>query len=56
MIKEKNSLQRKYPITYKEQYKFIRNKVTKEINKSKNDYFKGKLEESKSDSKKHGVL
>ena len=55
LIKEKNSLQRKYakyPITYKEQYKFIRNKVTKEINKSKNNYSKGKLEESKGDSKK----
>ena len=46
MIKEKNRLQRlaaKWPLTYRNQYKYLRNQVTKQISIAKFEYYKDKL-------------
>ena len=55
LIKEKDKLQKKYskfPITYGEQYKKLRNQVTNKIRKAKHTYFRNKLNLSSGDSKK----
>ena len=55
MIKEKNKLHKKYvkhPITYNNDFKQIRNRLTDTIRKSKADYYNNKLNETNGDSRK----
>ena len=55
LIKQKNKLQRKYvkrPLTYANEYKHLRNRVTSLIRNAKSKYFKDKLNSSSGDSKK----
>ena len=58
LIKQKNKLQKKYakhPITYANEYKQLRNKVTGLTRKAKARYFKDKLNSSSGNSKKLGM-
>ena len=55
LIKQKNKLQRKfykYPLTYALEYKTLRNHVSNEIKKAKNNYYQGKFIQCSGDSKK----
>lgn len=55
LIKEKDRMQKKYakyPITFGEQYKRLRNYVTNEIRKAKHKYYRNKLDLSFGNSKK----
>ena len=54
LIHEKEKLQRKYarrPITYGVQYRELRNRVTKELKKAKNKYYRDKLNDCNGNSK-----
>ena len=55
LIKEKNKLHKKYvkhPITYNNDFKQIRNRLTDTIRKSKANYYNNKLNETSGDSRK----
>ena len=55
MIRERNKLQRKYarrPITYGDEYRKLRNKVTQTIRIAKSNYFKRQLEIHRGNSRK----
>ena len=55
LIKEKHKLQRKYakyPITYGDAFRNIRNQVTTAIRNAKSNYYKNKLKENSVHSRK----
>ena len=55
LIKEKHKLQRKYfkrPITYRDQYVYIRNKVSKLTATAKSEYYRNEIESNMKDTRK----
>ena len=55
LITQKNKLQRKYakkPITYGEQYRQLRNKITQKIREAKGNYYKRQLQQCEGNVKK----
>ena len=55
LIKEKHKLQKKsakYPLTYGDQYRTLRNRVTKMIRKAESQYYRSSLDNNKGNGKK----
>ena len=54
LIIERNRLLKKsikYPLTYNQQYKQLRNRITREIRNSRSQYFRSKLQSCTGDAK-----